>query len=66
MNRDVEYPMKNVNDDMLRRKRYLSLILHPIQFCLVGPLFIQLPAELGAVGVRAGIPAPGRDRDIPP
>ena len=27
-------------------------------------VFIYLPAETGAAGVRAGIPAPGRDRDI--
>jgi hypothetical protein len=27
-------------------------------------VLIYLPADTGAVGVRAGIPAPGRDRDI--
>jgi hypothetical protein len=65
--------MKNVNDDLLKKKLYLSLILfsiviyfYQIYFQLIVFVFIYLPAETGAVGVRVGIPAAGRDRDIVP
>ena len=72
MSVDVEYPMTNETDDILKTKLYLVLILfdsikHSFSrySCHSFTLLVsQLPADIGTGGVRAEIPAPGRDRDV--